>query len=234
MKNSEKIIGILGGMGPEATVDFMQRIINNTEAGDDCEHIRCIVDNNPKVPSRIKAIIEGTGESPAPCLSKMAQKLEKWGADFLAMPCNTAHYYYPDVKSAVSIPVLNIIELTVDKISQEHSKAKKIGMLVSPAVRITKLYEKALETKGLSPVYPKPEVEEKLLKVIKAVKSGDTGFKVRLAFKEVVESVGRDGAELAIIGCTELGIIAEEYSIPTIDAANVLAMAAVNKAKENI
>ena len=97
-------------MGPEATVDLMQRIIRLTPALDDADHIRCIVDNNPKVPSRIKAIIEGNGEDPGPCMADMGRRLESWGADFLVIACNTAHYYYDAVQEAVNIPVINLIE----------------------------------------------------------------------------------------------------------------------------
>ena len=97
-------------MGPEATVDLMQRIIRLTPALDDADHIRCIVDNNPKVPSRIKAIIEGDGEDPGPCMADMGRRLESWGADFLVIACNTAHYYYGAVQKAVNIPVINLIE----------------------------------------------------------------------------------------------------------------------------
>ena len=79
---AEKVVGIIGGMGPDATVDFMQRIIKLTPAYDDCDHIRMLVDNNPKVPSRIKAIIEKTGQNPTPTMIEMARGLEKQGADF--------------------------------------------------------------------------------------------------------------------------------------------------------
>ncbi len=89
----EKIVGIIGGLGPEATVDLMRRVIQATPASDDQDHIRMIVDCNPKVPSRMKAILEGTGEDPAPYLVIMAKDLAAWGADFLAIACNTAHLY---------------------------------------------------------------------------------------------------------------------------------------------
>ena len=117
---TEKIIGIIGGMGPEATVDFMNRIIRATPAKDDIDHIRLIVDNNPKIPSRMKAILEQTGEDPTPCLVEMARKLADWGADILTIPCNTAHYYYQIIKDAIDIPVLNMIELTVDAVIKDH------------------------------------------------------------------------------------------------------------------
>ena len=115
-EKKEKIVGILGGMGPDATVDLMQRIIRLTPALDDADHIRCIVDNNPKVPSRIKAIIEGGGEDPGPCMADMGRRLASWGADFLVIACNTAHYYHGAVQQAVDIPVINLIDLVTNHV----------------------------------------------------------------------------------------------------------------------
>ena len=89
-----KTVGVIGGMGPEATVDLMTRVIGKTPAVNDQDHLRMLVDNNPKIPSRIAAIIEGTGESPVPVLTEMARGLEVQGASFLAIPCNTAHVYH--------------------------------------------------------------------------------------------------------------------------------------------
>ena len=131
---TEKVVGILGGMGPEATVDLMQRIIRLTPALDDIDHLRCIVDNNPKVPSRIKAIIEGHGEDPGPHMAEMARKLEAYGTDFLVIACNTAHYYYETVKEAVEIPVINLIDLVASHIKQQYPRQDKVGILASPAV----------------------------------------------------------------------------------------------------
>ena len=124
-----KTVGILGGMGPDATIDLMARVIRTTPAEDDADHIRMLVDNNPKVPSRIKAIIEGTGESPAPCLAAMAQGLEKQGADFLVMPCNTAHFYFDEIAGSVSIPFVNLIDLTVAAAIEILANLKKVVML---------------------------------------------------------------------------------------------------------
>ncbi len=131
MENNEKVAGIIGGMGPEATVDLLQRVIKRTPVLDDKDHIRCIVDNDPKIPSRIKAIIEGKGEDPGPYLAKMARQLESWGADFLAIPCNTAHFYYESIANAVNIPVLNLIQLVVNHVKKTDPFCKKIGMPLS-------------------------------------------------------------------------------------------------------
>ena len=156
-ESNEKIVGILGGMGPEATVDLMQRIIRLTPALDDVDHIRCIVDNNPKVPSRIKAIIEGDGEDPGPCMADMGRRLEAWGADFLAIACNTAHYYYDAVQNAVGIPVLNLIDLVARHIKTRFPDQGIVGILASPAVAITGLYAKRFEPMGIEDVWPDPD-----------------------------------------------------------------------------
>ncbi len=227
----EKVVGIIGGMGPEATVDLMRRIIRLTPALDDQDHVRCIVDNNPKIPSRIKAIIDGDGKDPVPTLVDMAKRLELWGADFLAIPCNTAHYYYDEISNAVHIPVLNMVDLLVEILLKEHSLSKKIGLLASPAIRMTKLYETRFASVGLDPVYPDKKSEDDLFKVIRMVKSGKTGEDVLDAYKAVCSHLKSKGADIAIIACTELSALKCNPPIQTIDAAQVLAQRIVDIAK---
>lgn len=224
----EKILGVIGGMGPEATVDFMQRLIRLTPAADDVDHIHTIVDNNPKIPSRIKAIIDGVGVSPLPHIINTARRLESFGADFLVLPCNTAHYYYPALKDSVHIPVLNMIELTVNTIVQNHPSVRKVGLLASDAIRITGIYDTCLQKYGLRSVYPQPHEQKRLMQAIKDVKAGKTGQGVRKVLEEVVADITVGGAEVIIIACTELSVIAEDtYALPVIDAAEVLAERAV-------
>ena len=229
----EKIAGILGGMGPEATVDLMRRIIRNTPAQDDIDHVRCIVDNNPKVPSRIKALIEGTGENPGPAMAEMARKLELWGADFLCIACNTAHAYFPYVRDAVSIPVLNMISLTSDVAIRAAATPSRIGILASPAVRTTRLYADALRSRGVEAVYPDADQEQALLRVIKEIKKGNTGAETKRGLAAVVDSLQGKGVQAAIAACTELGIVMEQehYGIRMVDASEVLARAVVENAK---
>ena len=230
----EKIAGILGGMGPEATVDLMRRIIKNTPAQDDIDHIRCLVDNNPKVPSRIKALIEGTGENPGPAMAEMARKLELWGADFLCIACNTAHAYFPYVRDAVSIPVLNMIALASDEAVKAVANPSRIGILASPAVRTTRLYADVLQSRGVEAVHPDADQEQALLRVIKEIKKGNTGSDVKKALAAVIDSLRSKGVQVAIAACTELGIVMEQeqYGIGMVDASEVLAKAVVEHAKE--
>ncbi len=230
MKN-EKIVGILGGMGPEATVDLMQRIIRLTPALDDMDHIRCIVDNNPKVPSRIKAIIEGNGEDPGPCMADMGRRLESWGAHFLVIACNTAHYYYDAVQNAVKIPVINLIDLVSNHVKINFPEHDKVGILASPAVALTGLYTKRLKKLGIEDIWPDPDYQESLLNIIKQVKKGNTDSNIQDAYIKVCENLKKKDAQIAIIACTELSALGCDLPIIAIDAAQVLAKQIVEIAK---
>jgi len=239
---AEKIVGIIGGMGPEATIDLMQRILRLTPALDDCDHIRCIVDNNPKIPSRIKAIIEKNGEDPGSCMADMARGLESWGADFLAIPCNTAHYYYDQVQDAVKIPVINLIDLVANHVKinffnpdQTVNRAgnktrNKVGILASTAVSITQLYSKELKKFKIKDVWPDPDYQDILLNVIKEIKKGNMDSRVRNNYSRVCENLMQKGVKAVIIACTELGVLSEKTSIKTIDAAQILTMEIVRRA----
>lgn len=224
-------MGIIGGMGPEATIDLMQRILRLTPALDDIDHIRCIVDNNPKVPSRIKAIIEGDGEDPGPCMADMARRLESWGADFLAISCNTAHYYYEAVADAVKIPVINLIDLVVSHVKTTNPGCLKIGVLASTAILMTGLYEKRFHDVGIEVVYPAPEFQERLFKVIKDIKTGNTSVEVVKKYEEICEHLNCAGVKSVIIACTELSVISCDFPFEFIDAAEILAQKIVNTAK---
>ncbi|MDA3916193.1 MAG: amino acid racemase [Deltaproteobacteria bacterium] len=248
---AEKTVGIIGGMGPEATIDLMQRILRLTPAPEDrdmedIDHIRCLVDNNPKIPSRIKAIIDKDGIDPGPFIADMAKGLESWGADFLAIPCNTAHYYYDIIQSAVNIPVINLIDLVCNHVKtnfsdnnqtldQTGNKTKnrtknKIGILASTAVKITKLYSKNLAQFEIQDVWPDPDHQAILLKVIKEIKKRNMDSKVQNDYAQVCDNLLQKGVNTAIIACTELSILKGKTSINTVDAAEILAMEVVRQA----
>lgn len=230
-QENEKVVGIIGGMGPEATVDLMQRIIRLTPAMDDKDHIRCIVDNNPKIPSRIKAIIEGGGEDPGPVMADMGRRLEAWGADFLVIPCNTAHYYHHFVQQAVTIPVINMIDLVVDQVKTNFSCEKNIGMLASPAVAITKLYTRRFEASKITEVWPDSEHQDLLFHVIRQVKTGRISPDLHQKYARVCDHLRDQGVRVAIVACTELSVLGGDLSLSTMDASQVLAEAIVRMVK---
>lgn len=225
---ANKTVGILGGMGPEATVDFMTKIIRATPAKTDQEHIRLLVDNNPQVPSRIDAILEG-GENPGPVLAEMAKGLENWGAEMLAIPCNTAHYYVQHVIDAVNIPVVNMIEETVQVILD--SGIKNIALLATSATLKTKLYEEKLAQAGINLILPAPEFQEEIMEAIYGVKAGDypTAF---AAIAKVLDHVQSRGAQGVIAGCTELPLIIskDNCSLDIFDPTAILAQQIVARA----
>lgn len=228
---SEKIAGVIGGMGPEATVDFLRRLVERTPARDDADHLHVLVDNNPKVPSRIAAIIEGGGEDPAPVLCAMARGLEAQGADFLVMPCNTAHYYLPAIAASVGIPVLDMVQLSVGKVSA--AGPRRVGVLASPAVRLVGLYKARMEQAGLDVIFPRREDEEKLLGVIKAVKAGRLGGEQRQDYAGVAQALVRAGADALLVACTEFSVIGPPAGVgcPVIDALDALVEATIATAR---
>jgi len=231
---ADKIVGVVGGMGPEATVDLMRRVIEATPAQDDIDHIRMIVDNNPKVPSRIEAIVEGTGESPSPILAEMARKLETYGADFLVIPCNTAHYYLNDIRSAVSIPVIDMIELTLDAVLRENPALKTTGLLASQAVLQTGLYMKRFGERGVDLVYPQDKLQDELTTAIRTIKTGRYGTREKSILRSAADDMIKRKAEALIIACTELSLIAHalDPAVNVYDSAQILAEAIVRIAKE--
>lgn len=225
-QRNDKTVGILGGMGPKATVDILQRIIRLTPAKDDIDHIRCLVDNDPKIPSRINAIIDQDpdADDPGAYIANMAIGLESAGADFLAMPCNTAHHYYDVIQDAVRIPLINLPAIVLEYLQKNHTLCKRVGILASPAIKITRLYEDELSTAGIQIVYPETTAQEALFGVIKAVKSGNVNTKVQQEYSQICDNLSaQQGVSIAIVACTELSAIGTNSSLQTIDAAEILA-----------
>lgn len=229
----EKIVGIIGGMGPEATVDLMSRVIKATSARDDIDHIRMLVDNNPKVPSRIRALIEKNGESPLECLQDMARRLEGWGVDFLAIPCNTAHYYHHGVQQAVRIPLLDMIGLSVDYITSQTPDLKTVGLLSSSAVFDLGLYKERFADVGVNLMVMDPDDQKKVMAAIRKIKTSSYGPEVVRVIQEVADNLARQGAQALLIACTELSIIGGQITpkVHMFDASQILAEAIVKEAK---
>jgi len=224
-----KIAGVIGGMGPEATIEFLRRIVTATPAKDDADHIRVLVDNNPKIPSRIAALIDGAGEDPLPVLVAMARGLEKQGADFLVIPCNTAHYYLPGIAKAVSVPVLDMVALAVAELGRLSPKPRRVGLLASPAVQKVGLYASRLGDRGFEAMFPPADGEACLLDVIRAVKAGTLTPQHRRDYTTIAAALD---ADVYLIACTELSVIGPPDGLgkPHIDALDVLVAATIRKA----
>jgi aspartate racemase len=219
-----RIVGIIGGMGPEATVELMRRIIAKTPANDDQDHIHLIVESNPKIASRVAHLIEGTGADPSPELVRIAQNLERAGAQALAMPCNTAHAYADPIREAVKIPLLDMVTLTVERIAAA-GKTRRVGLLASTAILRTGLFAKEFAAKGLDTV--QPTGQEDVMALIKAVKRGDTGAKVRDELGRIALEL-KDQADLLLVACSELSVISKGITVQNVDSLDVLVDAIVS------
>ena len=228
----EKIIGILGGMGPEATIDLFYKIIKSTPAEKDQDHLRIIIDNNPKIPDRTTAIL-GKGEDPLPALQETARNLEKAGADFIIIPCNTAHYYISQIQESVNIPILNMIEETAKETQQRTPQIKKIGLLASMGTYKMEIYHQHFKKFNIEVISPEEKDKEEVMKVIYAVKAGDLSEKVKKNIIQIAQKLIDKGAEAIIAGCTEIPLILKEGDVPVplIDPTKVLAEIAIQKAR---
>jgi len=223
-------VGVLGGMGPLATLDLLHRILELTPAADDRDHIRTLVDNNPKVPSRIDYFLHQCGENPAPLIADMARSLESQGADFLVMPCNTAHLFSAEIAAAVSIPLINMIEVTADRL--KSADIVKAGLLASTAVHRTDLYLETLQGRQIESLVPDADNQDRLMAAITDIKAGKTGDEQTNVVQQTADHLSNAGTDALVIACTELSAISSRIStsIPLVDAAQCLAEETVNLA----
>lgn len=220
---SRRVVGILGGMGPEATILLQQRVLATVRAADDADHLPLLIDMNPQVPSRIAHLIEGTGPDPSPVLAEMARRLQAAGASALAMPCNTAHHYAPQIAAAVSIPLLNMVDLSVDRAVDRLPPGSAIGILASPAVRIAGVFDAAMDRAGLSALWP--AAGDRMLAAIRMIKArGATPEPLEMLSEAAAELAG-DGATTLLVACSEFSLLAPSLSatVPVIDTIDVLA-----------
>lgn len=203
-------VGVIGGMGPEATVALMQRVIALVPARDDADHVPLIVDQNPQVPSRIAYLIEGRGEDPGPVLIAMARRLETAGAEAIAMPCNTAHHWAGAIAGAVGVPFLDMVAATLERVPG------RVGVLASPAVRIAGVY-----AARRAEVVHHPD-EAALLALIRAVKREGATPAAKGEFARLCAGLG---TEQVIVACTEFSLLADAApdGVEVVDSLDVLA-----------
>lgn len=204
-----KTLGILGGMGPEATLCLFSLIIKNTDAAKDQEHIPVIIYNNPQIPDRTKHIVYGE-ESPLPMLIEGAKFLEKSGADAILIPCNTAHFYAPQIKELIAVPIIDMIETTAKFIKDREGESCKVGVLATTGTIRSNLYQKSLAKEGIDSITLSPEEQEELvMEAIYGKKGVKAGFKKypALLLKEAASLLCDRGAQYIIAGCTEIPLV---------------------------
>ena len=218
-----KVLGVLGGMGPAATVAFLARVQALTPAQGDADHIRIIADINPQVPDRNRQ-----ADAAEAVLGQMAMRLRDAGVQVLAMPCNTAHAQAAGIRK-VGLPFIDmIIETTEAALSATGDAApRKVGVLATPGGEA--LYTRSLQSKGCKIVRLTGPDRETFMGCIHAVKRGDTGEAPRAEMRRLAAALVATGAEVIIAGCTEVPLLldADGVSVPLVDSAEVLAQACV-------
>ena len=231
MSPRRQVIGVLGGMGPAATVHFLQALLDATPAERDQDHLRVLVDNNPTVPDR-NAALAGQGPSPGPVLAEMARGLERSGADFLVMPCNTAHAFQAEVEAAVSIPLLGIIDVTADAVLSSRRGLGAVGLLAAPGALRAGLYQDAFTARGVRTIAPEGALHERMAGLLYRVKAGDTGADARREMAAIAGALVGAGAEVLASACTEVPLVLSAGDAPAtlVDSTAALARAAVDRA----
>lgn len=223
---NDKILGIIGGMGPEATVSFYSRIIKKTLVKKDQDHFRVVIDSNTKIPDRTAAILTDS-TSPLPALIETANNVQNMGAVIAGIPCITAHYYLDALRKSTTLEILSALEVLNDKIKKTYPQAKKIGVLATTGTVKSQLFNKHLV--DLDILYPSDENQAK--KVMEAIYGEEGVKKVGINKKSLnlLIAAGNElidkGAEIIIAGCTEIGVILNEdhFNSPFLDPMDVLA-----------
>ncbi len=229
-----KTLGIIGGMGPLATAHLFQKIITCTRAESDQEHIRIFIDNNTGVPDRTAALLDG-GRDPRPHLVDSAAKLQAMGADFLIMPCNTAHAYYEDIVAAVDIPLLSMIEETARFIRRHFPETLRVGLLSTAGTRRTGVYERVLRRYGLEVRTPSEARQAAVTAVIYGIKQGRLDMDLADFFAAVAR-LRDDGSDVFVLGCTELSVAYDvrRFEGDFVDPMHVIATAAIRYAGKQV
>ena len=227
----EKTIGILGGMGPEATADLFYRIIRATPVKRDQDHFHVIIDSNSKIPDRTPAIL-GTGPSPLPIMVETGKRLEAAGADLIIMPCNTAHYFHAQIQAELGVPLLHMIRLSAEYISEKYPDVRKAGLLASDGTIVSRLYHDSYAEQGIEIITPSKSSQRDVMDAIyKYIKTGNLekgGELLRRVALELIEA----GSDSVLCGCTEVSLVLHDgdLSVPVVDPLQVLAEEAVRLA----
>ncbi|WP_338930420.1 amino acid racemase [Streptomyces netropsis] len=218
------IVGVLGGMGPAATADFFAKLVRETPAAQDQEHLRTLVWSDSTVPDRTAAILSD-GPSPLPHLREGVRLLVTTGATVIAMPCNTAHAYLPELRRDVTVPFLSMIDATVGRLRRWDQPITRVGLLATTGTLVAGLYQEALREQGMEAVVPAPLLQQRcVMRAVRLVKAGrpDTAGQ---SLEPAVRNVAEAGAQIIIAACTELPLVLGHRAgdLPVFDPTTALA-----------
>ena len=223
---NKKTLGILGGVGPLATMYLGEMIVRRTGAACDQDHVNMVITNNTDIPDRTQYILDRSKPDPVPVIISDTERLAAAGAELIAIPCNTAHTFYNEISSASPVPVLNMIEETIAR--GERDGARTLGILATDGTIASEVYQEACLRRGIEPILPSPDIQRDVMSVIyDHIKAG------RPADAAVWDRIDRHMAEKncdrIILGCTELSVVKQELTLGDryLDSLRVLAEAAI-------
>lgn len=229
----EKTLGILGGVGPLATVYFADLIVKMTPAKCDQDHIRTIVSNNPKIPDRTDYILDRSKPNPLPVMIEDARMLESLGCDFIAIPCNTAHFFFDEIQKNIDVELINIVEETVRFAVENVDGLQKLGILATSGTLYSRVYEIVCERFGVQCEIPNDDEIKDLMHIIYDEVKAGRPFSHKELFS-IIDSMKDRGCEAVVLGCTELSAIYYELGterLDIVDSMTALAAACVKKIK---
>ncbi|MEM7225874.1 MAG: amino acid racemase [Pseudomonadota bacterium] len=219
----ERIVGVLGGMGPLAGAWFMQRLVVLTPPREERAHVPAILINDPRVPDRVAPLLEGRGENPLPAMVQGVRRLEAAGAGLVAIPCNTAHGWHAEIAAATSLPVLNMVE-----IAAQAPLESPVGLLATRGTIQAGFYQSALAARGLRVLLAPEQInDDHVLPAIAAVKVGDMAT-AQEESRAAERALKAQGARSILLACSELSVCwPEDLRAGTLDACDALARAAL-------
>lgn len=222
-----RMIGVLGGMGPMATVDFLRKIIELTPAQRDQDHVPLIVQSIPQIPDRVSAILEGRND-PLPALQAGATRLADAGAELIVMPCHTAHAWFVPLAASVRVPMLHIATAALGDLERLAVMPRRIALLGTLGTLKAGIYQKVLASEGRQLIVPDDATQAQVLAAIAAVKRNAMSEARRHAL-EALGVLARAGCDAALLACTELPLAVQEDQSPLalLDPTTSLAKACI-------
>lgn len=229
---AEQTVGVIGGMGPKATLDFYAKLIQRTQAETDQDHLHVIINSNAKVPNRQNAL-SGKGPSCAPELIQAARALESAGADFMVMVCNTAHAYEDHIRAEINVPFISIIRENVIHCLNLVPNLRKVGILGATGCLDNKLYQDQFDKAGVDCTILNPDDQNRFMKLMYQIKANNLDFSVGMEMEQLAQKLVNDGAEIILAACTEIPLVLQKefVSVPLVNSTDVLVESVINHAR---
>lgn len=215
-------LGVIGGMGPQAMLQFCQRILDHTAAQTDQEHLPMLILNDTQMPDRTAALLSGETEEVTARLLADARLLESWGATAIAVTCNTAHAFLPRIQGELKTPLVNMVTETAAALKSQG--CRRVGILATDGTLRVGLYHRALEEQGIQPLSPAPDAQRQVMEIIyKEIKKGLPGSEEK--FNAAAQSLKAQGCDRILLACTEMSTYKDWHHLDDfyIDAMDVLA-----------